>query len=119
MPHGIVTDYSTVFYNYKTYLDNTIQVISVEGTSMAPAFKTGDTLLWVPASIENLQVGEIALWKTLAGGTYYAHRVVQLAQHSLLTQGDNNPAPDPWVWENQVRGQIIGALFTSSEGWHG
>jgi signal peptidase I len=119
VPSGPVNDFSPALRGYAAYLDNDIGLIPVLGTSMAPAFRTGDNLLWVRAAVEDLEVGDIVLWETRAGGRYYAHRLIRIVDNILVTKGDNNPAPDEPVLATQLLGRVIGVIFTSSGGWHG
>lgn len=89
---------------------------------MAPAFHTGDLLLWVNYPIENIRVGDIVLWEPMNvwPRDNIAHRVVErIDPNTMITKGDNMSEPDsPWVKKEYLHGLVIGVIFTSSEGWH-
>lgn len=106
-----LVDYTSYFHGHRTYLDNRIQPVVVDGTSMAPAFQTGDILLAVPFPFENLRLGDIIIWESQ--GQLVAHRIYEISGASMWTKGDNMPAPDEIpVTKESYRGLVIGVLFT-------
>ena len=69
----------------------------VEGVSMEPLFHTGDLVVLVKKSPEEIEVGDIVVYKS--GGKYVIHRVVYKyvgpsGDVCFVTKGDNNLLPD-------------------------
>lgn len=109
-------DASQIFGGFQAYVNNRMEFVTVEGTSMAPAFKQGDTLIAIPFSMNSLKVGDIVVWETQ--GQLIAHRIYEISQEHIWTKGDNMPAPDTVPVSSQnYRWLVLGVLFTSSESW--
>jgi len=121
-PTGYLENLTTQFNGFQAYLDNDISFKWVQGTSMGPAFETGDLLLWVNYPMENIRIGDIILWEPMYTWPRdnIAHRVVErIDAQTVVTKGDNMSSPDsPTVKKEYLHGLIIGVIFTSSEGWH-
>ncbi len=68
----------------------------VESTSMAPAVRAGDALVFAPVEPGEVEVGQIVLVDDPAvAGRVLSHRVVEvLPDGSLVTKGDANPSAD-------------------------
>jgi signal peptidase len=68
--------------------------------SMAPTFRPGDLVLMRPVPVQELRTGDIAVFVPPNESSSYAHRVIGIsgnpARPVIRTQGDANPAPDPW-----------------------
>ena len=57
---------------------------------------------------ENLKVGDVVqFWY---GNVLNHHRVIDndTVNHTIKTQGDNTPSPDPTMSYDEVRGQVVG-----------
>jgi len=74
------------------------------GASMLPAIWPGDELEIIAARPENLRPGDIAV--CLVGGQIRIHRVRQVLDESLVTQGDNHAQPDPPIAFAEVYGRV-------------
>jgi signal peptidase I len=61
--------------------------------SMEPTFNTGD-LFWVRPVVGEIRPGMVVTYRM--DGRIITHRVVAAEGGALVTQGDNNWAPDPW-----------------------
>ena len=97
--------------------------IVIRGDSMTPTYATGD--LVILAQAETYSRGEIVGYRVPAGelgaGLVVVHRITGGdAQSGYILQGDNNPAPDPWVPHQPdvvgravVRVPTIGRLITA------
>ena len=80
----------------------------VRGDSMLPTYETGDLLIL--HSAESYEVGDVVAYKVPAGelgeGHLVVHRIVGGdASSGWILEGDNNPAPDPWMPRD---GDIVG-----------
>ncbi len=83
----------------------------VEGKSMEPTLQTGDLVLVIRVSPEDIHVGDIIVYKK-PDGTFIIHRVIKVKhvddQFYYVTQGDNNPIPDgPGVPYRDVIGKVV------------
>src|SRR5262245_6994134 len=72
----------------------------VRGDSMLPTYETGDLL--VLRRVEGYAVGDVVAYRVPAGelgeGHVVVHRIVGGDPASgWVMEGDNNPAPDPWM----------------------
>ncbi|MDQ2935025.1 MAG: signal peptidase I [Chloroflexota bacterium] len=82
--------------------------IVVRGDSMVPTYATGD--LVILAHAETYSPREIVGYRVPAGelgaGLVVVHRIIGGdAASGFILQGDNNPAPDPWL---PHRADIVG-----------
>jgi len=106
---------SIIFILVVTFLAlNILGVVTlavVEGRSMEPTLQTGDLVLVVKASPNDIHVGDIVVYKK-PDGTFIIHRVIEIKQISgqlyYVTQGDNNPIPDgPGIPYEDVIGKVV------------
>jgi len=74
------------------------------GASMLPAIWPGDELEIIAARPEELRPGDIAV--CLVGGQIRIHRVRQVVDESLVTQGDNHAQPDAPIAFAEVYGRV-------------
>ncbi len=79
-----------------------VHLVVVNGRSMEPSLYTGDILLAVSTRLREFSVGDIVVWCS-GYGFCVVHRVVGLEAGYVITQGDNNPAPDPPVPRDLVK----------------
>jgi len=78
-------------------------IMIVSGRSMEPTLRVGDLVLCVKSPFE---VGDIVVW--CVGPTYCViHRVIEITGSSVITKGDNNPAPDPPVPKSFVKYKVV------------
>lgn len=83
----------------------------VEGKSMEPLLQTGDLVLVVKTSPNDIHVGDIVVYKR-PGGELVIHRVLKIDkagnEYLYFIKGDNNPLPDgdiPYSW---ILGKVVG-----------
>jgi signal peptidase I len=71
----------------------------VRGTSMLPAYETGD--LVILQQLPAYAVGEVIGYRVPAGeigaGRLVLHRIIGTTPSGFRVQGDNNEAADPWT----------------------
>lgn len=72
--------------------------------SMAPQLPAGSVVITIPAATTDLATGDVVKLPLPTGsGHDYVHRIAEIipnAPHTtVVTQGDNNSAPDPWALE--------------------
>ena len=83
----------------------------VMSQSMNPTLLTGDFVLAKQIKFEDVQVGDIVIYKhTYEDGVERAivHRVIEKTEDYLIFQGDNNLSPDPWkVYPEDVRAKVL------------
>lgn len=84
-------------------------VFNVESNSMQPKLSKGDCFLAKNAKVENLKVGDIAVYKKISGvnkGKYITHRIVKIYiennQKIVQTKGDNVSSVDNPVIANDI-----------------
>ena len=81
--------------------------LQVNGWSMLPAVRPGDTLTVESVEIRALVEGDIVLFSQ--DRRLFAHRIVakgSAADRGLVTQGDAMPVADPPVDEGRVLGRV-------------
>ena len=65
--------------------------------SMEPTIKTGDLIITKKVEIDEIEIGDVILFKASEGeiaGKHIVHRVIGIIDGKYQTQGDNNPIPD-------------------------
>jgi signal peptidase I len=81
-------------------------VVVARGTSMEPAFHTGDLALVRPA--ESYVPGQVVAYRSRDLGSTVLHRIVERAGDGYVLKGDNNSFLDP---EHPRDEDILGALW--------
>jgi len=87
----------------------------VEGPSMEPLFQTGDLVIIVKSN--NINVGDIIVFKKRIGNGYIIHRVISVNNFNgtsyYVTKGDNNPLPDYQEFEvlGIPQGRVVGKVL--------
>lgn len=79
-------------------------ILEVSTGSMAPAIRVGDCVLVEKTPYQEVQPGDIVTYERL--GTLVTHRVVEVTEEGLVTQGDANPVADPLVDPEHYRGRV-------------
>ena len=101
-------------YNAQVLVGNPLPMPFGVGTavvvsgSMEPAIHVNDLLIVKEAKKEAIHVGDVIVFQ--GERSLIAHRVVEMQDEYLITQGDaNNVADAPIDWE-QVKGRMIGRV---------
>jgi signal peptidase I len=81
-------------------------VVVARGTSMEPAFHTGDLAVVRPA--ESYVPGQVVAYRSRDLGSTVLHRIVERAEDGYVLKGDNNSFLDP---EHPRDEDILGALW--------
>ncbi|MEM2192159.1 MAG: signal peptidase I [Candidatus Hadarchaeales archaeon] len=102
----------TGYFRAEVFLDNAIWPLRIQGNSMKPTFEDGDLVLAISYPVENLGVGDIAVFYLQKAGGRVVHRVISVLPNGVLTKGDANPSDDGETI-SQIEGRVIGTLFTS------
>jgi signal peptidase I len=82
--------------------------LKVTGFSMLPAIWPGDVLRVRSLSPDQIQQGQIVLYRR--NGELVAHRVIgspQSADSFVITRGDSVPSLDPLLQPNEIIGQVV------------
>ncbi len=102
---------SLIFILLLLNLTGNIMFAVVEGKSMEPLLQTGDLVLVVKTSPNDIHVGDIVVYKR-PGGELVIHRVLKIDkagnEYLYFIKGDNNPLPDgdiPYSW---ILGKVVG-----------
>jgi len=80
--------------------------------SMEPVLYRGDIVI-INTDPSTVQVGDIVVYQATWFPQPVIHRVIQIGQDQsgntvMVTQGDNNPAPDPApVYPNQIISKVV------------
>ena len=74
--------------------------------SMEPAIMTDDLIL--VSAREEYEVGDVVVYQS--GSMLVVHRVVELDETTVTTQGDANQVPDAPVERAAVKGTVIGVI---------
>ncbi len=112
-----VSDASEIFHEYDAYLDQSIYISPMQTSSMAPAIRAGDKVLWVKIEDTNmLEKGDIIVFKHPNKDVdNIAHRIVEVGtdqkEGQFLTQGDKN-TNQVWVPSGNIRGLVIGVIYS-------
>jgi hypothetical protein len=116
-------DWTSVFRGYEVHLDNQIKYNPIVGTSMVPTYADNDLVLWVDYPTAEVEIGDIIVFwyspllpSVEAEGGYRAHRVCNILPDGRLETAGDRTGPD--LYPTGCHGLVIGAVFTSSPGWH-
>jgi signal peptidase len=87
-------------------------IASITSSSMWPVLKKGDIVLIKNANKEDLEVGDIIVYKNyeqIRGEDvgFTIHRIVELQENRLKTKGDANNATDNPIEYNQIVGRTL------------
>lgn len=89
----------------------------VPSGSMRPAFDDNTVLLTEPAPFDDLQIGDIVVFRHSGTGTRLVHRILELRKGGYWTKGDRNARmDDELVTEENYIGRVYGILYTSRSG---
>lgn len=88
-------------------LDTEFPMAAITSGSMWPALKTGDLVLIQGVSKEELEVGNVIVFKNADNGTFTIHRIVALGEQTLTTKGDGNFENDKPVAYAAVVGRLL------------
>lgn len=70
----------------------------VSGRSMEPTLHTGDIVLFVSTSVDELEEGDVVIYRDYRTGNLVIHRIIfkyeTESRTCFVIQGDNNPVPD-------------------------
>lgn len=110
-------------YLWPTSLGGSETATVVSGRSMLPHLETGDLVLARHASTPS--VGDVVVFRPDGLEATVIHRIVRREPDgAFLTQGDNNPTPDPWridtteiLGVQQARIPHVGGLVLSKLLW--
>ena len=80
---------------------------SITSGSMWPALKEGDLVLIKGVDRDELNVGDIIVYRNKENGTFTIHRVKELHENDLITKGDANFNEDSPVAYEDVIGKNI------------
>lgn len=72
-------------------------ISEVPTASMEPTIKTGDYVIFYKISYDEVEVGDIIVYKSKASdtnGMFIIHRVIEIKEGYLVTKGDNNALAD-------------------------
>jgi signal peptidase I len=82
--------------------------VVVIDSSMKPTIKDGATVSYADFPFEQLQVGDIILYRVPGRDALIVARIVEVTQEGLRTKGDSNVAPHPYlVTAKDYIGKII------------
>ena len=94
----------------------------ITSDSMAPSLMEGDLIAWTPANIEDVEVGDVIVFKSLVSWPderLVAHRVIEIQESfgkpALMTKGDANEwndqsgphIPEPYITERNFVGKVL------------
>jgi signal peptidase len=90
----------------KPVLATDTPVVAVFSESMVPTFYKGDMI--IVQGEPNYNVGDIVVYDAPVYKYPIIHRVIEIKPDGLVTKGDNNHAPDPWVTpQSKVHGKAV------------
>jgi len=106
-------DNNTQLHDFvEALLDDALTLeIKMQGYSMFPALKNGDTAHVEKCTPDSVQRGDILVFKH--NGKYIAHRLLKIQHENtkilFLAKGDNNRHYDTLFHENELVGKVISA----------
>lgn len=74
--------------------------------SMEPALSTGDLL--IISETNDYAVGDVIVFQE--GRIAVTHRIINMTQEHVITQGDANNTPDAPITREQIKGEVILAI---------
>ena len=94
------------------FLKTRIPLAVVTSSSMYPTLSIGDIVIVEGVEIEEIEVGDIIVFKPHSQGYPIIHRVVRIIEVNgkiiVKTKGDNNLTIDPWdVTEEMILGRVL------------
>jgi signal peptidase len=87
------------------YLKTPYPLAAVTSGSMWPALKTGDLVVIEGVNKEELQVGDIVVYRNETGPGFTIHRIVKLNEKTFVTKGDANFSEDKSASYDRVVGR--------------
>jgi signal peptidase len=94
-----------------------VKPMVVDGISMQPTYHTGDLVVARKTDPAKLKVGDIILFDN--GARDVVHRIIDIQRdgqdYTITTLGDNNPAPDSPIHQDQIVGRV--AVQVGKVGW--
>ena len=109
---------------FAVYCFSPFELVNVSSSSMEPTLPVGSFSIAVKTN-ENTEykVGDIITFSVEYGGTYYSrvtHRIFAIDGDMILTKGDDNALPDPFVIhksqiQNRVKWQNLFSIGGRSE----
>lgn len=79
--------------------------LRVQGSSMLPLLRPGDTVCIAPCCPEHVRPGEIIIFQR--GNTLITHRVLACSAHSLQTRGDSCRFSDAPIQAADILGRVV------------
>jgi len=90
----------------KPMLHTDTPVVAVFSESMVPNLQKGDLIIVEGAGFYN--VGEIVIYSAPVYKYPIIHRIIELREGGVITKGDNNASPDPWVTpQSSIHGKTV------------
>ncbi len=88
-----------------------VSISYVPTNSMSTTIEPGDYVLFKKTDFDSVEVNDIIVYRSKQGemaGKYIIHRVKEIKDGFLITQGDNNPTPDTEkITPDMVYGKFI------------
>lgn len=101
----VANDFDRTKMNFFGYAPNLTM-----SASMEPTIMTGDLIITKQIEFEDVQVGDIIVYRHDYDGNYRAivHRVIDKNEEYIICKGDNNEVQDPWfIYPEDVRAKVI------------
>jgi signal peptidase len=90
----------------KPILQTDTPVVAVFSESMVPAFEKGDMVIVQGGTLIN--AGDIVVYDAPVYKYPIIHRVISITEAGVVTKGDHNASPDPWVTPtDKIHGKAI------------
>lgn len=97
-----------------------VQPLVVVSGSMEPQIRTGDLIVDVPRTVEELQVGDVASIRSAHTGNLVTHRVIELipgdGHVEVRMQGDANEVPDAEAYVVAAGDSVLTPVLTVQGG---
>lgn len=115
---AIAPDVAFQAANQLTALVPGSRAFSVMATgSMRPAFDDNSMLLVEPSPYENLQIGDIVVYRHEGSQALIVHRIVEKRKAGFWTMGDHNKTMDrEYVTPANYVGRVYGIIYASRSG---
>lgn len=98
------------------------RTVTMRSDSMAPSIEAGDVLVLRSQPVHAIRAGQLLTFNApVPGRPVYTHRVVTAERSGgrtvVTTQGDSNPAPDPWKAQIEGRTAWRAVAVVPHLGW--
>ena len=109
---GLILGVNVYLWNARSLMGNSLPMPFGYGAaivltgSMEPTIMADDLIL--VAEQESYEIGDVVVYQS--GSILVVHRIIDMDETTVTTQGDANNAPDSPVRREQIKGEVVGTV---------